>query len=123
MLEALLESVEETPRFAQYGRATRVVGLVIEAVGLDVAMGELCRVRSLTHDTRVMAEVVGFHEGGVLLMPLGEVEGIHPGSAVEPMGRSFGVAVGPGLLGRTLDGLGQPMDGLGDLGATVRVPL
>ena len=123
MVEGLLERVAEVPRFAQYGRATRVVGLVLEAVGLDVAKGELCRVRSLSHDADVLAEVVGFHERGVLLMPLGEVEGIHPGSAVEPMGRSLGVEVGPGLLGRTLDGLGMPMDGLGDVGPTVRVPL
>ena len=123
MIEGLVDRITEVPRFAAYGRATRVVGLVIEAVGMDVAMGELCRVRSLTHDTTVLAEVVGFHERGVLLMPLGEVEGIHPGSAVEPMGRSFGVEVGPGLLGRTVDGLGMPLDGLGDLGPTVRVPL
>lgn len=123
MLEQLVEAVEAEPRFAQYGRATRVVGLVIEAVGIDVAMGELCRVRSLTHDATVLAEVVGFHERGVLLMPLGEVEGIHPGSAVEPMGRSLGLNVGMGLLGRTLDGLGNPMDGLGDLGPTVRASL
>jgi FliI/YscN family ATPase len=114
---------ETVSRFAHYGRATRVVGLVVEAVGVDVAMGELCRVRSLTHDATVLAEVVGFHAGGVLLMPLGDVDGIHPGSAVEPMGRSFGLRVGPGLLGRTLDGLGNPMDGLGDVGATVPAPL
>jgi FliI/YscN family ATPase len=123
MVEQLIERVASAPPFAQYGRATRVVGLVIEAVGIDVAMGELCRVRSLTHDATVLAEVVGFHQGGVLLMPLGEVDGIHPGSAVEPVGRSYGVKVGMGLLGRTLDGLGNPMDGLGDLGPTVRVPL
>lgn len=123
MVEALCSRVAEIPRVAHYGRATRVVGLVIEAVGVDVAKGELCRIRSLTHDASVLAEVVGFHERGVLLMPLGEVEGIHPGSAVEPMGRSYGVEVGPGLLGRTVDGLGQPMDGLGPLGPTVRVPL
>lgn len=123
MLETLLDKVAGTSRFAHYGRATRVVGLVIEAVGVDVAMGELCRVKSLTHDATVLAEVVGFHAGGVLLMPLGDVDGIHPGSAVEPMGRSFGLRVGPGLLGRTLDGLGNPMDGLGDVGPTVPAPL
>lgn len=123
MVEQLLERVPTTSRFAQYGRATRVVGLIIEAVGVDVAMGELCRVRSLTHDATVLAEVVGFNEHRVLLMPLGDVDGIHPGSAVEPIGRSFGLKVGMGLLGRTLDGLGNPMDGLGDLGPTVRVPL
>ena len=123
MLEQLREAVADTPRFAQYGRATRVVGLVIEAVGVDVAMGELCLVKSLTHETTVRAEVVGFHERGILLMPLGELEGIHPGAAVVPLGRSLGLNVGPGLLGRTLDGLGNPIDGLGDLGPTVRVPL
>ena len=123
MVEALCARVQDVPRVAHYGRATRVVGLVVEAVGIDVAKGELCRIRSLTHDASVLAEVVGFHERGILLMPLGEVDGIHPGSAVEPMGRSYGVEVGPGLLGRTLDGLGIPMDGLGDLGPTVRVPL
>ncbi len=123
MIETLVERVAAVDRFAQYGRVTRVVGLVIEAAGVDVAKGELCRVRSLTHETSVLAEVVGFHERGVLLMPLGEVDGIHPGSAVEPLGRSLGVEVGPGLLGRTVDGLGQPLDGLGELGPTVRVPL
>lgn len=123
MLDGLTNKVATVSRFAQYGRATRVVGLVIEAVGVDVAMGELCRIRSLTHDATVLAEVVGFHAGGVLLMPLGDVDGIHPGSAVEPLGRSFGLRVGPGLLGRTLDGLGNPMDGLGDVGPTVPAPL
>lgn len=122
-VELLLARAGRASRFAEYGRTTRVVGLVIQAVGVDVALGELCRVHSLTHEASVMAEVVGFHEGGVLLMPLGELEGVHPGSAVEPMGRSWGVEVGPGLLGRILDGLGQPMDGAGDIGPTVRVPL
>src|SRR5690606_21296645 len=97
--------------------------LVIEATGLDVALGELCRVTSQSADGSVLAEVVGFHERGVLLMPLGGLEGVHPGSAVEPLGRSFGVDVGPGMLGRVLNGLGQPIDGRGPLGPTTRVPL
>lgn len=121
--EALAARAGAVKRFVEYGRTTRVVGLVIQAVGVDVALGELCRVQSLTHDASVLAEVVGFHEGGILLMPLGELEGVHPGSAVEPMGRSWGVEVGPGLLGRILDGLGMPMDDKGDLGPTIRVPL
>ena len=119
----LMSRAQTVDRFAEYGRATRVVGLIIEAVGIDVALGELCRVQSLTHDDTVLAEVVGFHEKGILLMPLGELEGVHPGSAVEPMGRSWGVEVGHGLLGRILDGLGNPLDGLGDIGPSVRVPL
>ncbi len=123
MNDAAVSRIAELPRFAEYGRVTRVVGLVIEAVGLDVALGELCRIRSMSHATTVMAEVVGFHERGILLMPLGELEGVHPGSAVEPLGRSFGVEVGPGFLGRIVDGLGHPMDGLGDVGPVTRIPL
>src|SRR6476619_1287589 len=100
---ALLGRLDETERFGTYGKVTRVVGLVIEAAGLDVGLGELCRVTSLAGDRSVLAEVVGFHERGVLLMPLGEMDGLHPGSAVLPLGRSFGVDVGPGLLGRILN--------------------
>lgn len=119
----LFDTLAAVPRLAEYGKVTRVVGLVIEAAGLDVGLGELCRVTALTGDRSVLAEVVGFHEKGVLLMPLGEMDGLHPGSAVRPLGRSFGVDVGPGLLGRTLNGLGHPIDGLGKLEVETRVPL
>ena len=123
MLETLTRRIADAPRFARYGRVTRVVGLVIEAVGVDVALGELCRISSLSDDHSVLAEVVGFHERGVLLMPLGELAGLHPGSAVLPLGRSFGVDVGPAMLGRVLNGLGHPIDGRGKLDAQERVPL
>lgn len=122
-LAAMASRVENCEALARYGRTNSVVGLVIQATGLDVSLGELCRVTSFSDSTTVMAEVVGFHEGSVLLMPLGELEGVHPGSAVEPLGRSFGVDVGPGLLGRVLNGLGEPMDESGDLGPTERWPL
>lgn len=123
MLESLVHSVHATPRFGHFGRVTRVVGLVIEATGVDVGVGELCRVTSLTDDRSILAEVVGFNERHVILMPLGELDGLHAGSFVQPLGRSFGVDVGPGLLGRILNGLGHPIDDLGPLEATERVPL
>jgi FliI/YscN family ATPase len=123
MVEALRHRIDSAPRFAHYGRVTRVVGLVIEAVGLDAAMGELCEIQNLAGEASVLAEVVGFHERGILLMPLEELEGVHPGSPVRQLRRSFGAQVGPGLLGRILDGLGHPMDGRGDIGPTTRVPL
>jgi flagellar biosynthesis/type III secretory pathway ATPase len=116
-LDGMLAALGAVPRLAEYGKVTRVVGLVIEAAGLDVGLGELCRVTALSGDRSVLAEAVGFHEKGVLLMPLGEMDGLHPGSAVRPLGRSFGVDVGPGLLGRILNGLGHPIDGLGKLDA------
>jgi flagellum-specific ATP synthase len=123
MVDALLSRLETVPRLVSYGRVTRLVGLVVEATGLDTGVGELCRITSLSNEHTVLAEVVGFHERGVLLLPLGEIGGVHPGSAVEPLGRSFGVDVGPGLLGRVVNGLGQPIDGKGELGSTRRVPL
>ena len=123
MLETLAYRVTETPRFDRYGRVTRVVGLVIEATGLDVGVGELCRVTSLTDDRSVLAEVVGFHEDHVILMPLGELDGLHAGSFVQPLGRSFGVDVGPKLLGRVLNGLGHPIDDKGPIEFAERVPL
>jgi FliI/YscN family ATPase len=121
--ETLARRIGDVTRFARYGRVTRLVGLVVEAVGLDVGVGELCRISSLTDDYSVLAEVVGFHERGVLLMPLGELAGLHPGSSVQPLGRSFGVDVGPGMLGRVLNGLGHPIDGKGKLDTKERVPL
>jgi len=123
MFSDMLTKIPSHPRFDRFGRVTRVVGLVIEATGVDVGVGELCRVTSLTDDRSVLAEVVGFNENNVMLMPLGELDGLHAGSFVQPLGRSFGVNVGPGLLGRILNGLGHPIDGRGPLEFSERVPL
>lgn len=122
-VEAMLGRLDAGDRFATYGRVTRVVGLVLEATGLEVGLGSLCRITSHARDRSVLAEVVGFHERGVLLMPLGELDGLHPGSSVQPLGRTFGVDVGPGLLGRVLNGLGHPIDGKGKVDVVARVPL
>jgi FliI/YscN family ATPase len=119
----LAARIGDLPRLYRYGRVTRVVGLVIEAAGLDVGLSELCRVTSLSEEKSVLAEVVGFHERGVLLMPLGDIDGLHPGSSVTPLGRSFGADVGAGLLGRVLNGLGHPMDGKGPIEHPQRMPL
>jgi len=121
--DAFASRLVDVDRFATYGRVTRVVGLVLEATGLEAGLGTLCRVTSHSRDRSVLAEVVGFHERGVLLMPLGEMDGLHQGSIVQPLGRSFGVDVGPSLLGRVLNGLGHPIDGKGKLDVVDRVPL
>lgn len=121
--DTLTNRLSGVDAFATYGRVTRVVGLVLEATGLDAGLGALCRVTSHSRDRSVLAEVVGFHERTVLLMPLGEMDGLHPGASVQPLGRSFGVDVGPSLLGRVLNGLGHPIDGKGKLDVVERVPL
>jgi flagellum-specific ATP synthase len=123
MNSMLEERITSVPRFISLGRTTRVVGLVVEATGMDVALGELCRITATKGQHSVLAEVVGFHERGVLLMPLGRLEGIHPGSMVEPLGRTLGADVGPQLLGRVLNALGQPIDGKGPIKTVKRVPM
>jgi FliI/YscN family ATPase len=118
----LVARIEDAPRFAVHGRVTRVIGQVVEASSLDVALGELCRIESHGRP-RVTTQVVGFHERGVLLMPLGDLEGIHPGSMVRPLRRALDVRVGDGLVGRVVDGLGRPIDGLGGVGEGTRYAL
>ncbi len=121
-LEARLARLEAMPRFTVCGRVTRVIGQVVEVSSLPVAVGEVCRIAP---DDRhgILAQVVGFHERGVLLMPMRELEGVHPGALVIPLGRAFEADVGDGLVGRVLDGLGRPMDGRGELEHTLRRPL
>jgi flagellum-specific ATP synthase len=92
------------------GRVTNLIGLVIEATGLRAEVGELCTVTTGRNRPVVPAEVVGFREGRTLLMPLGEMHGIGPGTPVSATGGSFRVPVGRALLGRVLDGLGRPID-------------
>ena len=123
MIDSMTKRIASVPRFAAFGRTTRVVGLVVEATGMDVALGELCRISATKASHTVLAEVVGFHDRGVLLMPLGRLEGVHPGSVVEPLGRTLGADVGPNLLGRVMNGLGQPIDGKGPIVSTKRVPM
>ena len=91
------------------GRVVSVTGVTLTASGLEAAVGEVCRVQGLHRG--VLAEVVGFREGRSLLMPLGEVGGIGPGAKVTGLSRPLQVRVGPGLLGRVVDGLGRPLDG------------
>lgn len=93
------------------GRVTRVIGLVIESTGPDTSIGEICEILDRNGKRCGMAEVVGFREHQVLLMPLGDIQGIHPGSIVRSLRRPFTVGVGDSLLGRVLDGLGAPLDG------------
>ncbi|NOT35599.1 MAG: FliI/YscN family ATPase [Candidatus Eisenbacteria bacterium] len=109
-LSHALEVVDTSPRFEIRARVTRVIGQVIETSSLPSAVGELCRI---AHDDRhgMLAQVVGFHERGVLLMPLGDTEGVRPGAWVVPLGRGFYANVGEGLVGRVLDGLGRPIEG------------
>ncbi|EPR13076.1 flagellar protein export ATPase FliI [Ruminiclostridium papyrosolvens] len=96
------------------GKVSKVVGLTIESDGPQVSIGNLCNIH-IPGGNRLKAEVVGFKDEKVLLMPLGEMLGIGPGSTVSANGDILKVAVGPELIGRVLDGLGNPIDDKGSL--------
>lgn len=97
------------------GQVTKVVGLTIESTGPETRVGELCRIVNPRTEQEVLAEVVGFRDQNVLLMPLGEMAGIGPGNSVIATGTELRIRVGQGLLGRVLDGLGNPIDGKGNI--------
>ena len=120
---ALEGRIAQTELIRINGRGVQVVGLVIESQGPDVQIGDLCEVRFRNRDTILRAEVGGFRTNRVLLMPLGELSDIGPGCDVLSMGRPLGVNVSHALLGRVLDGLGNPLDSLGPIPAANYYPL
>lgn len=98
-----------------HGRVSQLIGLTIESEGPAVKMGELCLVYEREGSKPIRTEVVGFKGNKVMLMALGDLGGISPGCEVRATGKPLSVKVGPKILGRVLDGLGNPIDGLGPL--------
>jgi len=176
--DRLRRAVAATPDYTVYGKVAQVVGLVIESIGPDGRIGDLCTIETTAKtpapqhpntptpqhpntstpqhpntstpqhpntstpqypntstpqypnpptpqhlNTHLPAEIVGFRGDRVLLMPLGELSGIGPGSLVQNTGTCLRVPTGPTLLGRTIDGLGNPMDGLGELRSSRYYPI
>lgn len=120
---SLVSSLDLADLNRRQGRIAAFNGLVIEAHGPDAHLGELCDV--MTEDGRdpVRAQVVGFRQDRVLLMPYGDLRGISPDSLVRATGHSMDVPVGNALLGRVVDAFSQPLDGLGPLVLGARYPL
>lgn len=103
------------------GKVIQVIGLVIESIGPNVSMGELCYIYSSFSSVKAIpAEVVGFRSGHILLMPIGEMQGIGPGCKVIAAEKTLQVKVGKELLGRVLDGLGNPIDNKGPLSQSMQ---
>lgn len=121
----LSQQVVQPPVVAA-GKLVRGIGLTLEAVGCQLPVGSQCMVQTI--EGEIEAEVVGFADDITYLMPTEAVRGIVPGSRVMPLNRQSGLPVGPGLLGRVLDGNGQPLDGLGAVvaesrAATTKAPM
>jgi len=116
-------AVDEINPVRVHGRVTRVIGLVMEGLGPGSSVGELCHVFPKDGHEPIQCEVVGFSEDKILLMPLGEVRGIGPGSKIVARRTIASVKTGRALLGRTLDGLGSPIDGIGPFEPECEYPL
>jgi len=116
-LYSKLDVIKSTDLSVARGRVERVVGLAVETLGPSVRIGEICNICSANSKTSVMAEVVGFRDKHMLLMPYDNLSGIGPGSVVEATGRPFSIPVGMGLVGRIIDGTGVPIDDGGPIEA------
>ena len=106
-----------------YGKVNQVVGLVIEGKGPISSVGDSALIYPVDSAVPIDAEVVGFKEGKTLLMPLGDIRGVGIGSRILSRKKTVDIAAGEGLLGRVIDGLGNPMDGKGPLKCTESVPI
>jgi ATP synthase in type III secretion protein N len=107
-IDKLLTHLEDLELTTVHGRITEVVGMLIRAVVPQVKMGEVCLIKRTGEP--LAAEVVGFTKDEVILSPLGDMRGIGPSSEVIPLRMPMHIKVGPELLGRVLNGLGQPID-------------
>ncbi len=102
--------VNETKTVAYKGKIDKIIGMVIESVGPRADIGEVCRIYTSKGNRTINAEVVGFKGDKVLLMPFEDLNGIGPGSPVESTGDVLRIPVGDGLIGRIIDGFGNPID-------------
>jgi flagellum-specific ATP synthase len=122
-LQSVLERVKQARPTETRGRVVQLIGLVVESEGPLASIGEVCRIESARHDSSTLAEVVGFRNHHLLLMPLEELEGVHPGSEVIATGGPLRIPVGDDLKGRVINGLGQPLDDLGPIRGPLNVGL
>ncbi|SUJ00810.1 flagellar protein export ATPase FliI [Sporosarcina pasteurii] len=112
--EELTEFIPTINTYKKFGRVVRVVGLMIESQGPESSIGDVCHIHlnnGLKGETTIMAEVVGFREEIVILMPYTDIQDIASGCLVEGIGKPLEIKVGMNLLGKVLDSMGNPMDG------------
>ncbi|WP_222704778.1 flagellar protein export ATPase FliI [Anaerosalibacter massiliensis] len=122
-IKKYIEAVKDKRLVKYTGNITKVTGLTIESNGPMASIGELCYIYPHDKSKPIMAEVVGFREDKILLMPLGDMEGIASGSTVIANGKSLNVNVGDELIGRVINGLGEPIDGKGPISTLKSYPV
>lgn len=109
-LDKYLREIQAYPGLKVKGRVAQVIGLVLEVCGIRPALGEICVIEIKGAKKPVLAEVVGFRHARSLLIPLGDINGVSPGCLVRACGHPFYIKVGPDLLGKVLNGLGNPIE-------------
>jgi flagellum-specific ATP synthase len=123
LTQKLVSAVRQAGMAHRHGRLVAFNGLVIESIGPDAHLGELCELVPEDGRPPVQAEVVGFRQDRILLMPYGNMRGISADSLVRATGRTLSIPVGEGLLGRVVDAFSAPLDGKGPVGPTLDYPL
>ena len=103
------KSLDDIQPLRIYGKVTKAVGLLIEGIGINASIGDICEI--ITDINTVEAEVVGFRNGTILLSPLGEVFGVRPGAKIKLKGKQSYIQLSDEILGRIIDGTGKPIDG------------
>ncbi|MBN2808390.1 MAG: FliI/YscN family ATPase, partial [Deltaproteobacteria bacterium] len=121
--ESLRTRVTTEKLFRYTGQVTGLTGLVIEGDGPPVSIGDLCRIENPQNRTSITCETVGFRNQKILLMALGDLQGIAPGNRIFSIRQPSTIPVGEALLGRVIDGLGKPLDNLGAIICPEQVPL
>ena len=122
-LDHYFEIVRDTDTTPLVGKVVRVVGLLVESLGPHARVGEICEVIGAPGDPVLAVEVVGFQDGHLLSVPLGDTAGIRPGAKLVARGGSASVPVGQALLGRVVDAFGRPIDSKGPLRGAQKAPL
>ena len=117
-----ITAVNNATRFQIEGKIVKLVGLIAEGNGIGMSIGSLCEIATDTGDV-LKAEVVGFKENRVLLMPYGDTRGIRPGNRLRLINNDPLAEVGDGFLGRVVDGMGKPIDGKGPIYTEMKYPL
>ncbi len=122
-IKPYIELMEQTQPEKVEGKVDEVVGFLIKAHNPGLRIGSSCSIVNPSTNEIVPGEAVGFKDDKILVMPLGEIRGIGPQSRIVPTTDQPTVTVGDALLGRTIDGMGNPIDGLGSIDAITKVPL
>jgi ATP synthase in type III secretion protein N len=121
-LNPLRAALREVSTVEERGRVTEVLGTLVKAVGVQATVGELCELRTRPNSS-LRAEVIGFRGGTAILTPFGDIAGLSSEAEVITTRRRFAVPIGPALLGRVLDGFGNPIDGRGPISGATLAPV